>query len=274
MITGSRGFLGISVQRYFEDSNHSIIHFDINDGDDILDSSKLIKKLEDVDLCVHLAAVADLYHAEEDKEKCYLINTEGTFRVAEACARMNVRLIFISTVCAYGNNGCKIQFEDSPLEPTEIYDETKALAEKKLTEVANLNFRIIRPATFYGPTMRESLAIHRFVKACKSNTTIEIHGLGNQTRCYTHVDDVASAILIIAEKWPPELIFNVANSTSYSVNQIVEIIEQISGKELDVVYVDDREGQIFSSVINVNRIMNLGWTPKYDINLGLTELLL
>jgi UDP-glucose 4-epimerase len=272
MVTGSKGFLGKSVVSQLVAANHTVIHFDIIDGHEILDYSNVLSKLMGVDLCIHLAAVADLYDAEADVEKCRIVNVDGTRVVGKACVESGAKMLFISTVCAYGNNGLKIQTESSPLEPTEIYAETKAEAETVLATLKGLNYRVIRPATFYGPGMRDSLAIQRFINASMNGRRIEIHGTGKQTRCYTHVDDVASAIGIVAAQWPDDLVYNVANPQPTSVIELVDIIRKQSGLELDIQHVTDRKGQINRSAIDITRMELLGWEVHTDLDTGIDEL--
>jgi len=272
MVTGSKGFLGKSVIHLLKEYNWDIVHFDLQDGDDILDYQQVISKLQNSNLCIHLAAVADVYDAEADAERCQMINVEGTRNIAKACVDTDVRLLFISTVCAYGNNGNLVQTEDSPLAPTEIYAETKAEAESILSSIENLDYRIIRPATFYGSGMRDTLAIQRFINASKNGRKIEIHGNGTQTRCYTHVDDVALSIMILSELWPDDIVYNVANPQPTSVIELVEMIRQVSGENLEIQHVEDRRGQIFCSSIDVSKMKSLGWAPTKDLLYGIKEL--
>ena len=225
------------------------------------------------DLCIHLAAVADFYDAEANHNLCERVNIEGTRIVAECCQSNGVRLLFISTVCAYGNNDCEIQSESSPVAPTEIYAKSKADAEILLTTIPHLDYRIIRPATFYGVGMRETLVIKKFLDASLNDGRIEIHGSGKQTRCYTHVNDVANAIVLIAEKWPEGLLFNVASLEEVSVNNLVSIISSISEIELIPTNVPDRIGQIERSRIDISRMESLGWAPQITLFEGVLQLL-
>lgn len=273
MVTGSHGFLGREVTRQLHAAGHAVIEFDVVNGNDILDSADVKAAVAMADLCIHLAAVADLYEAESDHELCRKVNIEGTRIVAEACAANSVRFIFVSTVCAYGNNGVEVQTECAPLKPTEIYAETKVEAERTLSAIESLDYRVVRPATFYGPGMRGSLAIMRFVDAVKNGRLVEIHGSGTQTRCYTHVSDIASAIVLIAELWPNDLVYNVANPHEVSVTELVDLIGSISAVPLNVRHVSDRRGQIIKSGIDVSKLKSIGWSPSISLEQGLLELL-
>jgi nucleoside-diphosphate-sugar epimerase len=269
VVTGSKGFLGTYVVEDLQNNEYHVIEYDLQDGNDIFDVKKLEEALSTADACIHLAAVADLYEAERNHSHCYNVNVLGAELVGKVCADLNVKLIFTSTVCAYGNNGFELQTEQSPLIPTEIYAETKAIAEEKLLQIRDLDVKIVRPATFYGPKMRPSLAISRFITAISEDAPIQVHGSGEQTRCYTHVNDVAKGITCVLREWPNDDVFNIAVQHPLSVLELIKNIQSIIGKTTEVVFVNDREGQISSSIISSIKIKKLGWMPEYDIIKGL-----
>ena len=273
LVTGSKGFLGRYVVNHLQSKGHLVLHYDLEDGCDILDVDAFMVAIASSDLCIHLASVADLYDAEDDHKLCERVNIEGTRIVAECCQSNGVRLLYISTVCVYGNNDSEIQSESSPLAPTEIYAKSKADAEILLTTIPHLDYRIIRPATFYGIGMRETLAIKKFLDASLNDGRIEIHGSGEQTRCYTHVNDVTNAIVLISEKWPEGPLFNVASLEEVSVNKLVSIISSISEIELIPTNVPDRIGQIERSRIDISRMESLGWAPQITLFEGVRQLL-
>lgn len=269
VVTGSSGFLGRHVVDQLLGRGHSVIEFDLQDGMNIFDTDQLENALHGVDICMHLAAIADLYQAEADHEVCMEMNVTGAEVVGKKCADLGVRLLFISTVCAYGNNSYSIQVEEAPLMPTEVYAESKAVAEQRLVSIPGLDLRIARPATFYGPKMRDSLAVSIFMRRVLKGQSIQVHGDGHQTRCYTHVEDVASGLVFIAEAWPSDIVFNLAGSEECSVLELIDHLQSIVGKVVEVEHVSDRIGQIHSSKISSERLRSLGWNPKYTLRSGL-----
>ncbi len=242
LVTGSNGFLGKSVCQHLSDFGYKIKQFDLCNGHDILNYNQVIEALTDCNVCIHLAAVSDLYEADSNPKRCHDINVNGTLNIAKACLQTGTRLLYASTCCAYGNNNMKTSNEDSPVFPTELYAETKLQGEKVIEQVG-CKHNILRLATFYGPKMRDSLATSVFIKKTLAEQVIEIHGDGTQTRCYTHVDDIACGIRIILESKNAPKLVNISDETPYSVNQLVDIISEISGKKPIVKYVDDRDGQ-------------------------------
>ena len=124
------------------------------------------------------------------------------------CEEYNVRLLFASTCCAYGNNDTHPTDETSPTCPTEPYAKSKKESEKDILKIG-LPHCCMRLATFYGPEMRAALAPAVFIDKAHKKETIEIHGSGNQTRTMTYVDDIVNGIITIAETVPKFTIVNV-----------------------------------------------------------------
>nr|ADD93008.1 hypothetical protein [uncultured archaeon MedDCM-OCT-S04-C163] len=130
LVTGSEGFLGKILSKKLLLEGHEIIPYDISLGKDILDFKQLYEDMSNCDVCIHLAAIADLYIAEVNPELTLKINVKATEKLIQFANELDVRILFSSTVCAYGNNGEDISTESSPLAPTEIYAKSKVEAEK------------------------------------------------------------------------------------------------------------------------------------------------
>jgi nucleoside-diphosphate-sugar epimerase len=268
LVTGSEGFLGRRLCSLLEaQTEHTLFRYDLQLGHDVLNAKQLDHALKGVDACIHLAAVADLYIAEKNPERTQSINVEATRLVLEACNRHDVRLLFASTVCAYGNNGYEQSDENAPLAPTEVYASSKATAETLLAHHLDKHC-ILRLATFYGPNMRLSLATSVFLRALLNDEAIHIHGDGEQTRCYTHVEDVANGILCILESKQTG-VFNIAGEEEVSVLKLIEVLAGIANKTPRLQFIDDRFGQIRRSNISSNRLRRLGWAPKFTLEQGL-----
>ena len=267
LVTGSGGFLGKVLCRQLLDDAHEVIGYDIANGSDILDSVQLRAAMADCDVCIHLAAIADLYIAEHQPELARNLNIDATKSLLGIAEELDVRVLFASTVCAYGNNGVAVCVEESPLAPTEVYAESKAEAEQlfhgKLGKHA-----ILRLATFYGPNMRSSLATSIFIEALKNDEQIHIHGNGLQTRCYTHVEDIASGIITVMDS-NKNGIYNISSDEEMNVIDLIELIAELMGKTANTLHVEDRFGQINKSKISSMKLKKLGWKPKYDLKTGL-----
>ena len=270
LVTGSEGFLGQHLIQLLAENDHDVVRYDLALGHDILDAEQLRTSLQGCDVCIHLAAVADLYIAEDDPETAQAINVDGTRLVTEICDEFDIRLLYASTCCAYGNNGLEISDEDSAVAPTEHYAKTKLEGEKFVSNSEN-GHTIMRIATFYGPKMRESLATSIFLRAASTGEPILIHGTGEQTRCFTHVQDICSGIVCVMEDVTFQGIINISDDIETSVNQLANITMQAVGRSVEVRHTTERDGQIFRSSIDNSLLRGLGWLPKWNLLDGLRQ---
>ena len=259
--------MGKKLLQQMETPGHEIVRYDISLGKDILDREQLAQEMASCTVCIHLAAIADLYIAEHQPELARNLNINATKSLLEIAEQSHVRVLFASTVCAYGNNGVTVSVEESPLAPTEVYAESKAEAERLFYDKLDKH-AILRLATFYGPNMRTSLATSIFIEALKNDEQIHIHGTGLQTRCYTHVDDIASGIIAVMDS-EQNGIYNISSDEEMNVIDLIELISELMGKKANTVHVNDRFGQINKSKISSKKLQNLGWKPKYDLRSGL-----
>ena len=103
---------------------------------------------------------------------------------------------------------------------------------------------------------------------------IEIFGTDYNTpdktcqRDFIHVEDLANAhtyCLDYLKSKNQSIIVNVGYGKAYSVKQVLETIEKVSGKKLNIKISDRREGDLEVLIANNNKLKNqLGWKPKYD----------
>ena len=142
------------------------------------------------------------------------------------CDKHNVRLLFASTCCCYGNNNVHPSDETSPLAPTEPYAKSKKQSEEDILKIG-LPHCCMRLATFYGPQMRSALAPAIFIDRAHKKKTIEIHGDGKQSRTLTYIDDIVSGIVTIVETKPK---YTVVNVTTEEVTTVLEMIDIASSK--------------------------------------------
>jgi UDP-glucose 4-epimerase len=268
LVTGSAGLLGASVCAELRRRGHALRPYDLAEGDDILDQARLTRALDGCVACLHLAAVADLYDAEADPRRCELVNVEGTRRVAAACRATGARLLYASTCCVYGNNGVARCDESAAPAPSEPYAQSK-LDGEAFVPLAGPHGAVLRLATFYGPGMRESLATSVFLRRALAGEAIEIHGDGRQTRCYTHVDDVARGIATVLHSPARPACVNVASDEVCSVLELARLAQRVTGVEVPLRFVADRPGQIRHSAIDSSLLRSLGWAPRWALADGL-----
>ena len=269
LLTGASGFLGRRLRRALRQNNHEVFCYDITLGYNIMYPDQIEDIIKDwnPDTVIHLAALADLNIFKEKPDFGYQLNVVGTRNILNLCKKYNLRLLFASTCCCYGNNNVHPSNEESPLAPTEPYAKSKKESEEEILK-EGLPHCCMRLATFYGPEMRGALAPAVFIDKAFKNETIEVHGDGNQTRTLTFVDDIVSGIITITEAEPKYTIINVTTEEVVSVNQMVELTKKVTGKNALVRNIKDREGQIYKEQISNKRLRSLGWEPLFTAEKG------
>jgi dTDP-4-dehydrorhamnose reductase len=181
IMTGGSGFLGQYVERECSKHGHTFISYDMLTGNDILnrDDFYTLCSGEQPDVVIHAAAVADLYKSEENLDKNFSINVQGTYYIARICSILHIPIIYISTCCAYGNQSVRRMTDEAtePI-PTESYAWSKLAGEKVLGCAGPLAGFILRLGTFYGPGMRDALFNAVAIDKALKGEPITIHGDG------------------------------------------------------------------------------------------------
>ena len=101
LVTGSEGFLGKVLCRQLRSDSHEVIGYDIANGKDILDNVQLREAMIDCDVCIHLAAIADLYIAEHQPELARNLNINATNRCLKLLNNWSQSIIHLDCLCLW-----------------------------------------------------------------------------------------------------------------------------------------------------------------------------
>ena len=134
--TGASGALGESLRKIFPDAccpSHK--EMDITDKNSV---NKIISKCKP-DILIHAAALVGIRECEEDKEKAWLTNVEGTQNVVDAVKKLNNKcyLIYMSTACVFAGENEKYYTEDEVPSPKNYYSLTKLCGEVVTRQYSN-----------------------------------------------------------------------------------------------------------------------------------------
>jgi UDP-glucose 4-epimerase len=114
-----------------------------------------------------------------------------------------------------------------------------------------------------------------FAKKIKEMQELIIYGDGNQKRDFVNVSDVADASILAATA--TEAVgkcINIGTGRSVSLNDVVKILEELTGKKLNVKYMPERKGEIRNSCADITLARKiLGYEPKVSLRDGLKEIL-
>lgn len=271
LVTGHKGFIGNHLYQKLLKLGHEVRGFDIVDGDDLLNFTKIEEDIKKVDIVYHIAAQADLNDMAKDfyKAKSGLeINVTATQNISLICAKYDKWLIFASTLCVYGNIK-KVAEEDKILpNPSEIYACSKYSAEwiiKGFNKSFGLEYTILRFATAYGVGMRPALAAQIFINQASKGVDITVHGNGKQTRTLTYVGDIVDGCVSVLKNKNHALnqVINFSTPESVSALDMAKDIRTILKSKSNIVNIEQRENQTLHEKISVSKAKDLlGWEAK------------
>lgn len=239
-----------------------------------LRSGDLAPLLAEADVVFHLAAQAGLVRSWSEFDSYMTCNIQATQRLLEAVVKSSVRhFLHISTSSVYGRFATGD--ETAPLAPISPYGITKLAAEHLVQAYAanyGLPTTILRLFSVYGPRQRPDMGYNIFIRAFLDGQTITVDGDGTDSRSNTFVRDCAEGLILAFEQ--PERsageIFNIGGGQEVNVNQVLAILEELTGKEAQVVHGPARAGDQRRTVADIGKAQRLlGYAPQTTIVDGL-----
>ena len=234
--------------------------------------------LEGVEGVFHLAARPGVRASWGDGFEPYLHdNVMATHKIAECAARRGLRLVFASSSSVYGDALAYPTREDAQPAPVSPYGVTKLTCEHLLRAHSRnfgLEYVALRYFTVYGPRQRPDMAFARIVEALMAGTAFEVFGDGRQSRDFTFVQDAVAATTLAMRKGVPGAVYNVGGGGEATLRESVEILEELSGRTLDVHYGREAAGDVRRTLADTGRIREeIGWEPAVELRAGLGSML-
>jgi len=285
LITGGAGYTGIPLARSLLSLGHFVeIHDVLRNGDQglraVIDHPRLTFKRQDVrlvhsddvrdfDVVFHLAGISGLPECDAFPVEARDINVRGTQALLEAL-RPETKLINASTTSFYGSSG-RPSTEETPLTPLSLYGESKAEAEKLVSE--RPNSCSLRWATIFGyaPLFRLSLMPNDFVARALFDGAIPLYD-GDSRRSFLHVSDQVSGYCYAMDHW---LSFenSVVNMGSENFNLTKrelaeEVVALVPAEILDLRNGDADKRHFF---VDYSLARKLGYEPNSRLRDGLEE---
>ena len=246
--------------------------FQLIDGD-LLDID-LDALLVSADHVFHLAGQPGVRPSWGSQFAVYVRNNIAvTQRLLEAAKRAQLRaFVFASSSSIYGDAKRLPVTEEALPQPVSPYGVTK-LAAEQLCSLYHRVYRVptvsLRYFTAFGPRQRPEMAIQRFLSASMNGERVTIFGDGTQTRDFTFVDDIVEANVRALEAPANERIFNVCGGSRVSVNDLIQLVGEITGKPLTVQYEPPAKGDALHTLgDNSLAQQHLGFSPKTSLANG------
>jgi UDP-glucose 4-epimerase len=301
LVTGGAGFIGSNLVKKLLEMNEDVRildnfatgkrenilplinnpHLTVIEGD--LRSFHIVRTaVKGVDYILHQGALPSVPRSINDPITTNDVNILGTLNILEAAKEFGVkRVVCASSSSIYGNSETLPKVETMPVNPMSPYALTKYAQERYcqiyynlygLETVALRYFNVFGPNQ--DPTSQYSAVIPKFIKLMSEDKEPVIYGDGTQSRDFTYVDNVVYANLLAcnAEKAVGEVI-NVACGKSYTLLELVKMINEILGKNIKPRFAPERPGDVKHSWAGIDKAKELlCYGVKVDFKKGLANI--
>ena len=242
-------------------------------GDIRTDAATLFDEVRP-ELCVHLAAQADVSTSVQRPDYDAEVNVLGTVRILEAARAHGTQVVFSSTGGAIYGECDGPATELAPRRPLSPYGMAKLAAEEYLAgwnRLYGTGHVALRFANVYGPRQSASLeggVVAIFLERMAAGQPTAIYGDGGQTRDFVYVGDVAEAVLAAVGRAGG--VFNIGTGVETSVSELHAACRRATGSADLPSLGPAREGDVVRSVIDPTLAASvLGWHTRTSLDDGL-----
>ena len=294
LILGGAGFIGSHITDAFIDMGYSVSVFDrpnisrhnLKQCIDLIDfiegdfnnDNDLVSALEGIDVIIHL--VSTTLPGPSNDNPMYDIdsNVIGTLKLLELIRKKDIKkFIFISSGgTVYGIPETLPIPESHPTNPICSYGIGKLMIEKYLilyNHLYGLNYAILRLGNPYGERQRVDAlqgVITVFLGKILLGKPITVWGDGKVARDYFYIKDLKTLFPSLMQSDINAATYNIGSSKAYSINELLKIIEEVTGKGFKVDYTSNRKLDVPINCLDISRVnTELGWTPSTSISEGI-----
>jgi UDP-glucose 4-epimerase len=212
-----------------------------------------------------------------DESSELISNVVQTLQLLKLCVLQKIqRIVFISSASVYGVQTTLPIAETASTNPISSHGIQKLAIEKYLQLYKHqhgLDCKIVRLGNPYGPGQsihgRQGFIAITIGKIL-AKEAITIRGDGLIVRDFVYIDDVSEALHLVATKKTDVTIFNIGSGVGHSLNEVIVLIESITGLELVTRYIDSRYVDIPASILDISQEKNiLGKITKTSLEQGL-----
>lgn len=304
LVTGGAGYIGSHLAWKFHDHGHRVIicdnfstsgpreavsEFELHEIDVRGAGFRALLSAVEPDVVIHCAAKTVVPHSVEDPGSYYDTNVLGSLNVVRAAASLGISaVLFSSTAAVYTVSGdCQVS-EESPIDPLTPYGRSKWMSELMMRDIAKaqgMKLGILRYFNVAGAdrmlrTGQSTPEATHLIKAA-SNAAILGHDFnvygndyptpdGTCIRDFIDVNDLAEAHRLYVEALldgvPCAPVYNCGNGVGYSVLDVVQSVERITGSQLKTHFKERRKGDLPSVIADASRLRkDLRWSPVADL---------
>ena len=293
LVAGSTGLVGSAITRSLEMTSHEVVRAS-SKVVDLTDRRATFDFLHEVkpDAVIDAAAKVGGIGANNSQPVEFLSsNVQIQTNLMDAAHAVNVeRFVFLGSSCIYPRDAQQPIKEESLLTgPLEATNSAYAIAKIAGIELIRSYRReygrhwiSLMPTNLYGPGDNFDLAtshvlpalIRRFSEAVEnSSSAVALWGTGLPRREFLHVDDLATAVLLCMERYDDDQILNVGVGSDVTIKELAEIIASVTGFQGEILWDSSKPDGTPRKVLDVSRIVELGWSPKITLKDGIIQTL-
>lgn len=264
-----------NIQEFLGDSNFELLEGDLSDLEFCREAIK------GIDFVLHQAAIPSVPRSISNPLATNNSNVSATLNLLIVARDKPIKkFIYASSSSVYGDNPVLPKREDSPINPISPYGLTKYTGEKYVQlfyQIFGLQTICLRYFNVFGPKQdpesEYAAVIPKFIIALLNKESPVVFGDGEQTRDFTFVDNIVDAnLLAVKAKTGFGEVFNIACGKQISVNQLLELLQEIIDTDIKPKYAEPQQGDIPHSRADISKAQEVfGYEPNIEFKDGLIK---
>ncbi|MGB8522448.1 MAG: SDR family oxidoreductase [Candidatus Acidiferrales bacterium] len=296
LVTGGAGFIGSNIVDELVRRGHQVtVLDDLSAGKEsnladirgkidlrigsITDLATVQSACHGAEYVIHLAARTSVPRSVQNPIETNHVNIDGTLNVLVAARDAKVRrFVYAASSSAYGETPTLPKTEAMQPNPISPYGITKYVGElyaQVFGRVYGLENVCVRYFNVFGPrqdpTSQYSGVLSRFMLAVIEGQPPVVYGDGEQSRDFTFIENIVDETLRACEaKGASGMVFNGGTGARITLNQVLKLLEKVTGKKIQAKYDPPRSGDIRDSQAEVSLARKvLGYEPRVHFEEGL-----
>lgn len=284
IVIGAAGFIGYEVYKYLLNAKCNVIGVDRNPEKlklpnrilkiNTINIEKLMDECDSNTIILHFGESANVEESFINPKNYLEQSFISNINILELIRKTNAILIYPSSGSIYSRTNQMPLTENSVIGPSSPYSAGKLSGESmcmSYRESYNLDIRIVRLFSVYGPTMSRFFIFDAIKKIYESRDKVIFSGSGKQVRDYLFMDDLIRSLISISISQNKSSDFNLASGIPTKISDLADTIKKLMGKnELNIEF--DKADQPYQKDIlyaNIDKLNSINIIPKITINEGL-----
>jgi len=292
LITGGSGFIASHLVNHLLEKGHKVKVLDLKEPHINHKNLEFVKKsildniIQDIKGCeavFHFAALLGVDNSDRRPLDTMKVNLEGSVNVFKSALDAGVnKMIFSSSSEVYGEPRELPIKEESVKGPVSTYGVSKLASEiyaKAFNQEKGADIKIVRFFNVYGPGQENNWVVPIFINKALKNEPITVFGNGNQTRCFTYVEDIADGVLKVFEKGKTGEAYNIGSNEPTTILELAQIVKDAAKSKSEIVKLgfgkDTRlkEREIEYRIPDISKMKAIEWQPKTAVREGVRKVL-